>query len=273
MNPAPHPLAATYAPLVPRCGTPLASVVAREPYVLQHIGQSGAASRWWTFDGLAALGPELPVQLVHGNRERNPTRFVSSTLGEYLRYLQQPLGPGQEPLYLKEFDLLKAFPQLAQDLPYQALFPPGSITAHGAWIGPAGAKTGLHYDYLDNLAWLVAGRKRFYLAPPGSVERVGKLSRKYDRWAQLADIDVQELAELSPSLRGRIYVADLTAGDCLFVPKGWWHQVENLSPSILLGGFFGPRHQVIAQWLASLVRQGAHKAGWLGRGHCTCCGA
>ncbi len=237
------------------------------------IGKRWSDSKLWTFDGLAALNPDLPVTLVEGNREREATRFVQSTFAQYVAYLQQPAASDEKPMYLKEFDLIKAFPQLARDLPYNALFPANTIKSHAAWIGPAGAKTGLHYDYLDNFAWLVAGRKRFYLMPPGSVESAGGLSSKYDRWAQLASTSVEELAHTHPEVAKQIYVVDLAAGDCLFVPRGWWHQIENLSPSILLSGFFGPRHEVIGKWLASLVRHGTHQVGLRGRGHCTCCNA
>ena len=262
-----------YATIAPWCTTPLRSFPTAVPYVMKGVGQRWSASGVWTFEGLAALNPTLPVTLVQGNREREATAFVKSTFGEYLASLQQPASADEKPLYLKEFDLLKEFPQLARNLPYHTLFPDNTIKSHGAWIGPAGAKTGLHYDYLDNFAWLVAGKKRFYLAAPGSVESVEKLSRKYDRWAQLANMDVHELALLAPAHGMQVYVIDLEAGDCLFVPKGWWHQVENLSPSILLGGFFGPRHTVLGKWFWSLLRQGAHQLGIIGSGNCTCCHA
>ncbi|MBP5910640.1 hypothetical protein F3K40_42845 [Streptomyces sp. LBUM 1478] len=68
------------------------------------------------------------------------------------------------------------------------MFPRGSVTSCGTWIGPALARTGLHHDLLDNLAVQITGRKRFYLARPGTVERAGALSVKYDAWARLSRV-------------------------------------------------------------------------------------
>jgi hypothetical protein len=97
-------------------------------------------------------------------------------------------------VYLKEFDLLKEFPQLRADLRNEQLFPPCSIKSCTTWIGPAHARTGLHCDLLDNLAVVIGGRKRFYLARSGAVERLRKASPKYDAWARLSQVTAEELA-------------------------------------------------------------------------------
>ncbi|MGV2068407.1 cupin-like domain-containing protein [Agrobacterium sp. 22-226-1] len=250
---------------------PAEKVLSSIPYLLKGAGKDWKSAEKWTLSALVERNTEIPVQLVRGNREKNQTRFEASTLREYLTHLQKAGSADQEPRYLKEFDLLKTFPDLASDLPYFDLFPEKTIRSHGAWIGPPGAKTGLHYDYLDNLSWLAEGRKRFYLAPPGSVESAGKLSAKYDRWAKLASIEIAELVELASDYGFRVLVIDLEAGDCLYVPRGWWHQVENLSASVFLGGFFGPQAEVLGKWLWSSLRHGAHQAGLYAKGNCTCC--
>lgn len=99
---------------------------------------------------------------------------------------------GDDRTYLKEFDLLQRFPGLRGDLRHEQMFPRGSVTSCSTWIGPALARTGLHHDLLDNLAVQITGRKRFYLARPGSVERAGTLSAKYDAWARLSRVGIAE---------------------------------------------------------------------------------
>lgn len=241
----------------------------------------GLASHWpavqsWSIADLAHRAPEMSVKLVAGNREREGTRFVMSTLRDYLQTLQAPgfdsMGP---PLYLKEFDLLKAMPQLRQDLRYESLIPRRVASSVQSWVGPAGARTGLHYDYPDNLAVQLVGVKRFCLVRPGVVERLGAVSDKYDTWAVLARCGVPELAarwsgssfaDDAPNF----FTVDLCPGDVLYVPSGWWHEVSNLSHSISFGGFFGgyARAAALQAWVA--VRELAHRWGWLGHENCTC---
>lgn len=237
----------------------------------------GAARDWpalqrWTFAHLGALDPHRPVQVVQGNRETDPARLVHTTWGEHLARLDQGACATREPVgHLKEFDLLKHFPALRNDLAPSALFPPGSVVSHQAWIGPAHARTGLHHDLLDNVALTLRGRKRFYLLPPGSVEALRGVSRKFDRWARLSVLGVDALAQrLEAQGLAAPRVVDMEPGDALYVPHGWWHEVVNLEASVLLSGFFGSRQRVWGCWLQTGAWQLAHDAGLWRRGHCTC---
>lgn len=222
----------------------------------------------WSLPHIASLAPDRTVTLVRGNREREPTEFVRSTLGAYLEFLAESDETDRPRLYLKEFDLLKAFPQLRADLRHDLLFPPGAIRSCSAWIGPAGARTGLHYDLLDNLAVQILGRKRFYLAPPGTGE-CGAMSGKYDRWARLSTVTAEELARARGAADAP-FVVELFPGDVLFVPAQWWHEVVNIDASLLLSGFFGPKAAVVARWAGEGIRHGMHRLGLLGRNGCTC---
>jgi hypothetical protein len=250
-------------------GPPAALAGQRGPAVLRSVAAHWPAIRRWTFPYLASLDPDHVVELVVGNREHDDTRIEVGTLGSYLQSLAEPPQPGAEQRYLKELDLLGRFPRLSDDLRQRELFPSGSVMSSSAWIGPTGARTGLHYDLLDNVAVQIVGRKRFYLARPGTVERAGAVSGKYDQWAQLSTVGVSELAA-GRAASGDFFVVDLEPGDVLRVPATWWHEVVNLSPSVLLSGFFGPRAEVGALWLRTTGRHAAHRLGWVGRAGCTC---
>jgi hypothetical protein len=238
------------------------------PCVLKGIASSWPAVRKWSFLYLSELNPTLPIKLVVGNREINVTRFTDSTLGEYLKGLHHP-PVDDEPHYLKEFDLLKKFPQLKNDLRISEIFPPTALVGTNLWIGPAKAHTGLHYDYLPNIAMLINGRKRFYLAAPGCVEKVGGVSDKYDRWAKLSRVSFEYLVK-HDFVNEYLYTVDLLPGDALYIPAGWWHEVVNFEPSILLSGFFGTKLEVIARWMYTGALDCLHKMDLWSKGNCTC---
>ncbi|MGI5197867.1 cupin-like domain-containing protein [Streptomyces sp. CA-288835] len=258
----------TFRPLPASEEAPATHVHTRTPTVFRAAAATWPAVKEWSFPYLASLDPGLPVQLVAGNRETERTRFTTSTLGSYLSRLTREAPPDDVLAYLKEFDLLKKFPQLRVDLRSRELFPSGTIRSSATWIGPSRAHTGLHCDLLDNLAVQIMGTKRFYLAHPGAVKRAGMESRKYDAWARLSLIGADELA--AGQEHGDFFVADLEPGDVLYVPAYWWHEVVNLTPSVLLSGFFGPRTRVLSRWAWVQARESLHRAGLLGRGNCTC---
>lgn len=259
-------------PLPIHTGTVAEAIANGQACVLPGKAAHWPAVRHWSWERLAALAPEMPVRLVRGNRELHDTAFHPSTLGTYLRDLQDSrCGASDEtaPLYLKEFDLLRAFPQLQGDVHSKELFPPGALHDSQTWIGPANGRTGLHHDFFDNLAVQIMGHKRFYLVRPGVVERLGLVSTKYDQWAVLASAPASALASDALSAEDA-WVADLAPGDVLYVPARWWHEVVNHSPSVLLSGFFGPRTSMYRRWLWRQCAHAAHLAGLQGRGHCTC---
>ena len=85
----------------------------------------------------------------------------------------------------------------------------------------------------------------------------------------LSSASAGELAERGGA-SDHFFEVDVGPGDALHIPAGWWHEVVNLTPSILLGGFHGPRVAVLARWAWIGARDAAHRAGWFARGHCTC---
>ncbi len=244
----------------------------REPRVWRGLVRHWPAVTRWTFEHLGNLDRHRPVQVVQGNRETAASQMVDTTWGQHLTALQHAGAVATDAVgHLKEFDLLRNFPALLHDVDLRPHFPSKAVVSSQAWIGPAHARTGLHHDLLDNLAFTIRGRKRFHLAPPGTVESLRLVSKKFDRWAKLSQVGVDELmATPCAKVTNAVQVIDLAPGDALFVPRGWWHEVVNLEASILLSGFFGSRARTWAVWAQTGAMQLVHEAGLWRRGQCTC---
>lgn len=99
------------------------------------------------------------------------------------------------------------------------------------WLGNA-FLTPAHIDELDNLACVVAGRRRFTLFPPEQVTNlyIGPL----DFTPAGAPVSMVSLKspdfERYPRFRDALAaarVAELEPGDALFIPAVWWHHVES----------------------------------------------
>jgi ribosomal protein L16 Arg81 hydroxylase len=99
------------------------------------------------------------------------------------------------------------------------------------WIGPAGTFTSLHHDLTNNLIAQLVGRKQVKLVP---ASEVGKLYNHRHVFSEISDLDDPTIDMTRfPRLPGlRVYEVTLAAGEILFVPFAWWHQVRALDFSV-----------------------------------------
>lgn len=84
-----------------------------------------------------------------------------------------------------------------------------------------------HFDDYNNAALVLAGKKTFYIAPPGALkwEDGHRNGRRNER------LDVEPLY-LEPPLDAW-QVAVLGPGDVLYLPKRWWHFVVTEQKSVM----------------------------------------
>ena len=140
-------------------------------------------------------------------------------------------APGGRSVYAGSIPCRECLPGFAAGNPMPLL---GPETGPRIWLGTA-SNVSSHYDTFDNLACVFAGRRRFTLYAPELISRLypGPIDHT------MAGPPVS-LAASSPSederfplfreVRDQAWVCELGAGDALFLPKLWWHQVESLAP-------------------------------------------
>lgn len=101
------------------------------------------------------------------------------------------------------------------------------------WIGNQ-ARIAAHYDLPDNLACVAVGERRFTLFPPEQLKNlyVGPLDvTPAGQPVSLVDFHNPDFV-MYPKFREALdaaQVAELEAGDAIFIPSMWWHHVESLS--------------------------------------------
>lgn len=106
------------------------------------------------------------------------------------------------------------------------------------WIGNRTTAC-CHYDTSDNLACSVVGMRRFTLFPPDQISNLypGPLTpTPGGQVLSMVDFDNPDFTQF-PRFAEAIkhgQVAELEAGDALYLPSMWWHQVESLMPLNIL---------------------------------------
>ncbi|MDO7900263.1 cupin-like domain-containing protein [Pseudomonas citrulli] len=160
--------------------------------------------------------------------------FRSTSMADFIASLDSPAtkgADGEPPAYMGN-NILPA--QLMELINYPPYFDPSLFIPPRIWIGPKGTLTPLHRDDTDNLFAQVWGRKTFTLAAPHHREALGTWST-----APQGGLDGCDFNPDAPDYQRFPHARDvpfmrvtLEAGDLLFLPEGWFHQVESVSTSL-----------------------------------------
>ncbi|MFT5756928.1 MAG: hypothetical protein ACI9LM_001653 [Alteromonadaceae bacterium] len=110
------------------------------------------------------------------------------------------------------------------------------------WIGSQ-TTVAAHFDEQDNIACVVAGKRRFTLFPPNQVKNlyISALDNgPGGRSMSLVDMknpDFVKHPKFKTALE-HVIVVELSPGDAIFIPSIWWHQVEALAPLNMLVNYW-----------------------------------
>ena len=173
--------------------------------------------------------------------------------------------------YLGSLPTDRHFPGFAEDNPCILL--PRDVQPR-MWLGNA-STVACHYDTYDNLACVVAGRRRFTLYPPDAIGDlyVGPIDHTLSgQPISLAAgaVDDGQYPRFAAA-RGRAVVVDLAPGDALYLPKLWWHQVEALDPVNILVNYWwdgfsagpdAPHTAMLLAMIAIAERPAAEREAW-----------
>jgi hypothetical protein len=140
--------------------------------------------------------------------------------------------PGAQSIYVGSVPIRDYLPRFAADNPLPLV---GPETGPRIWLGTA-SNVSSHYDALDNLACVIAGRRRFTLYAPELISQlyVGPIDNTMAgqpvSLAASASEGSRKDFPMFEKIRDEALQAELEPGDVLYLPKLWWHQVESTGP-------------------------------------------
>ncbi|XP_059485310.1 2-oxoglutarate and iron-dependent oxygenase JMJD4 [Neocloeon triangulifer] len=189
------------------------------------------------FDFLAktfgdSVAPVANCSQQYFNAQKKDDMRVNKFIEYWKKYIQDGYPTSEQCLYLKDWHFSRNFPEydaykcpeiFSSDWLNEYWSAKGGDDYKFVYMGPKGSWTPLHVDVFTSFSWSanVCGQKRWILFPPGTEK---KLKNK------LGDLPNQR--ELSDDLLKEGIVADQFAGETIFVPSGWHHQVWNVEDTI-----------------------------------------
>lgn len=142
---------------------------------------------------------------------------------------------------IKEFDtIVKQFEDKKLDVLYKDC---------SFWMGGKGSTTGWHTD-IDDLSFLYVteGKKKIHFISPDYNENMYE-KKIFTYGAKWSSIDFKNIDyDKYPKFKDvKILTFILNSGDCIYIPKNWWHCVENLEATIgITYKIFRKKQQIIS---------------------------
>ena len=149
------------------------------------------------------------------------------------------LGDTGPPIYLASIDLHEHFDGLHEA---NHLDLGDRVTLDSIWMGTR-TRIAAHNDIPDNLACVAVGRRRFTLFPHEQFRNLylGPIDNTpAGRAVSMVDFHDPDFAahpRFADAL-AHAQVAELEAGDALYIPAMWWHHVEGLDPFNVLVNYW-----------------------------------
>ncbi|MFG6101394.1 cupin-like domain-containing protein [Leptothoe sp. EHU-05/26/07-4] len=222
-----------------------------KPVIITGVTNDWEAARKWNYNFFKERYGSRKCSV----RNCQENRFAYMTVSDYMDYM---ISDDRSEIMYMAGNSLWSYPELFKDYEIPVYFPdwidklPRKIvrtllraTKPMRWlfIGPKGASSGkLHYEMWHSSGWvgMISGRKRFVFFAPDQTEflyggKIDIFSPDLDRFPLYSNAEPIE--------------AVVEAGDVIYAPPLWWHQVENLEDSISI------THDIINEFNSEQVFQ------------------
>jgi hypothetical protein len=232
------------------------------------IVRASAASPTALYDYIRARDQGRPVRILVGkpdikgvyfyrddmaglNFEFAQQQSFAATLANILAYKDHPDPPS---IYTGATLVSETCPEVAWENTLDILDRPSRPRM---WLGNA-VTAATHYDNMDGVNCMVAGRKRFTFFPPDQLPNlyIGPLDLapggQPTSMVRVAAPDLERYPRFAQALAVAETV-DVEPGDAVYIPNLWWHNVESLDRVNLSVNYWWLDQPEVAEPFAALA--------------------
>ncbi|AXT52242.1 cupin-like domain-containing protein [Aquimarina sp. BL5] len=205
--------------------------IPQKPVVIRKLIEDWPAYKKWDLEYINKVAGDKEVPLFDDRPINSEFKFnephTSMKMSEYVNLLNSK--PTNYRIFL--YNLLKEVPKLREDYKYPKIGLRLLKKMPYLFFGGQGSKVFMHYDIdLGNiLHFHFHGDKQCILFPPSETKYLYKVPH-----ALIAHQDIDftnpDLEKWPALKKAKGYIANLTHGETLYMPEGYWHQMTYLTP-------------------------------------------
>lgn len=143
-------------------------------------------------------------------------------------------GLGSDSRYLDQFNH-PGFESLKQEYDFR-IFGREQFHVINLWLG-SNTRSGMHYDWVDNIFAQVYGSKRVILARQEEMRHLYPFSDCHTK--SRVDPENPDLKAFPRYSNVTLWETEVGPGDILFIPKAWWHYLSSIGTSISVNAWYG----------------------------------
>ncbi|KAM3728807.1 Bifunctional peptidase and arginyl-hydroxylase JMJD5 [Dirofilaria immitis] len=220
----------------------LKNIKNQKPVVIRGLVNQWPAFTKWNFSYFDQIIGHRTVPIEIGSSYAdNDWKQTLMTFHDFIEKFIETEN-SDSPGYLAQHRLFDQIPELLNDIivPDYCAFGEDGIdnVDMNIWIGPSGTISPLHFDPKSNIFCQVVGRKFLRIVSTAETENV--YPRKDGILTNTSQLDVRnpDMAKFPRFREAHVFDCVLCAGECLFIPAGFWHYVLALDPSISVSCWF-----------------------------------
>lgn len=209
-------------------------ILASKPVILTGVIDEWKAVLTWTIDYLRERVGHKEVNInvseterfIGTKKEGFETLKTQMKFSEYMEYLEKKGGGYNKQYYLQQESLSESFPELKPDIEIPHYFDEKYLGYMGFWISGANKVSPLHYDVMDNLLAQIKGEKKLVLFAPEQIDLLYPFPIR-SQIPHISQVDIERIdsTKFTKFAKAKSVECVLKAGEILFIPVLWWHQV------------------------------------------------
>lgn len=203
----------------------------QKPVVIEHLIEDWPAYKKWSLDYIVEVAGDKMVPLYDDRPINSEYKFnephLNMKMSEYITLIKSK--PTKYRIFL--YHLMKEVPALQKDFKFPDIGLRFIKQLPMLFFGGENSKVFMHYDidFANILHFQFHGEKQCILYPPSQSKYLYKVPHAL---ISREDIDFSNPNfEKFPALReAEGYVTNLSHGEALYMPEGYWHQMTYLTP-------------------------------------------
>ena len=253
--PPPSPLERLFRPSMERFATLRRAAI---PARLDGLVEKGPALARWSLPCLRERFADRIVAVIPTNDGRlisdvhHGVEFETVRFGDYVDLVER----GERPTSYLATPAHTCLPELIDDLPPPEYCRKAPWRNTRFWLSAAETSAPLHRDVAENIFFQLAGRKRFYLYPPGAAPWLysNPFSSALPNYSRF-DPEKPNYERFPLSHQVQPLEVILEPGDAIYLPSRWWHQVRSLDSSVSLNFWWAYGALSVAVRAAELIKR------------------